>query len=191
MVTAKSDGFVFFGATGDLAYKKIFPALQAMVRHANLDIPVIGVGRREWSLDQFQHRVRDSLEKNGGVDASAFAKLSRLLRYVSGDYSESPTFDRLCKALVPAERPLYYLAIPPSSFPTIIEGLAKSGCLHNARIVVEKPFVETWLRRRRSTTHCASTFRSMPFSVSTTTSEKNPSKTSSISVSLIRSLKTP
>ncbi len=140
MVTAKSDGFVFFGATGDLAYKKIFPALQAMVRRANLDMPVIGVGRREWSLDQFQHRVRDSLEKNGGVDASAFAKLSRLLRYVSGDYSESPTFDRLCKALVPAERPLYYLAIPPSSFPTIIEGLAKSGCLHNARIVVEKPF---------------------------------------------------
>src|SRR5918999_2306769 len=155
MNDAHSDAFVFFGATGDLAYKKIFPALQAMVRRGNLDMPVIGVGRREWSLAQFQHRVRDSLEKNGGVDASAFAKLSRLLRYVSGDYSESPTFDRLCKALVPAERPLYYLAIPPSSFPTIIEGLAKSGCLHNARIVIEKPFGRDLASRRRSTTHFA------------------------------------
>lgn len=136
----KSDAFVFFGATGDLAYKKIFPALHAMVRRGHLGMPVIGVAKDDWSLERLQHRVRESLEQHGGLDAQAFAKLSDRLRYISGDYRESATFERLCKELADAERPLYYLAIPPSMFPTVIDGLARAGCLKNARVVIEKPF---------------------------------------------------
>lgn len=140
MGMAKSDAIIFFGASGDLAYKKIFPALQAMVRHGHLEMPVIGVAKSEWNLEQLKDRVRDSLTQHGGLDAQAFAKLSRLLRYVSGDYRERGTFERLRKELGSAKHPLYYLAIPPSMFPTVIEGLAKCGCLQNSRVVVEKPF---------------------------------------------------
>lgn len=140
MGMAKSDAIVFFGASGDLAYKKIFPALQAMARHGHLEMPVIGVAKTEWNLEQLKDRVRDSLTEHGGLDAQAFAKLSGLLRYVSGDYRERGTFERLRTELGSAEHPLYYLAIPPSMFPTVIEGLAKSGCLQNSRVVVEKPF---------------------------------------------------
>ncbi|MEX5214143.1 MAG: glucose-6-phosphate dehydrogenase [Nitrospiraceae bacterium] len=140
MVTVKSDAIVFFGATGDLAYKKIFPALQAMIRRGQLDIPVIGVAKSEWNLDQLKMRIHDSLEKSGGVDVSAFAKLSGLLRYVDGDYREPNTFSRLRKELGAARRPLYYLAIPPSLFASVIESLAKSGCVDHARVIVEKPF---------------------------------------------------
>jgi len=141
MGMAKSDAIVFFGASGDLAYKKIFPALQAMARHGHIEMPVIGVAKTEWNLEQqLKDRVRNSLTEHGGLDAQAFAKLSGLLRYVSGDYRETATFARLRKELGSAEHPLYYLAIPPSMFPTVIEGLAKSGCLQNSRVVVEKPF---------------------------------------------------
>lgn len=136
----KSDAIVFFGASGDLAYKKIFPALQALARRGHLTMPVIGVAKTEWNLEQLKDRVRDSLTEHGGLDAQAFAKLSGLLRYVSGDYRERGTFERLRKALGSAEHPLYYLAIPPSMFPTVIDGLAKSGCVRNSRVVVEKPF---------------------------------------------------
>lgn len=138
---AKSDAIVFFGASGDLAYKKIFPALQAMIRRGHLEIPIIGVAKSEWSLEQFRNRARDSLVKHGNLDEQAFAQFSRLLRYISGDYCEPPTFERLRKELGAAQRPLYYLAIPPSMFPIVIEALAKSGCLSdNTRVVVEKPF---------------------------------------------------
>ena len=141
MVMAKSDAIVFFGASGDLAYKKIFPALQAMARRGHLDLPVVGVARSEWSLEQFRNRAHESLVKHGDLDTQAFAKLSGLLRYISGDYRDRATFERLRGELGDAERPLYYLAIPPSMFPTVIEGLAKCDCLrNNTRVVVEKPF---------------------------------------------------
>lgn len=140
MVHAMSDAIVFFGASGDLAYKKIFPALQAMARRGRLEMPVIGVAKTEWNLEQFRGRVRDSLTEHGGLDAQAFAKLSGRLRYISGDYRETATFERLRRELGGAERPLYYLAIPPSMFPTVIERLAQAGCLRSARVLVEKPF---------------------------------------------------
>jgi len=134
-----TDALVFFGATGDLAYKKIFPALQALVRRG-LDIPIIGVARGDWSLDKLRDRVRDSLEKNGGVDASAFAKLSDRLRYVGGDYADPATYARLGEALGGAVRPLHYLAIPPSLFETVVQGLARLPSTRGARVIVEKPF---------------------------------------------------
>lgn len=140
MVMAKSDAIVFFGASGDLAYKKIFPALQSMARRGHLEMPVIGVAKDEWNLERLRSRVRESLTKHGGLDEQAFAKLSGLLRYVSGDYREKATFERLRAELGGAGRPLYYLAIPPSMFPVVIEGLAQAGCLRSARVVVEKPF---------------------------------------------------
>ena len=140
MTTLSSDAFVFFGATGDLAYKKIFPALQALIQRGNLNIPIIGVAREGWTLDQLRDRARDSLEHIGGVDVDAFAKLSALLQYIDGDYSDPATFDRLKQALDGAARPLHYLAMPPSMFATVVQGLAKVGCAHDARVVVEKPF---------------------------------------------------
>ncbi|HNP27248.1 MAG TPA: glucose-6-phosphate dehydrogenase, partial [Nitrosomonas sp.] len=140
MELVHSDAFVFFGATGDLAYKKIFPALQAMIQHNHLDIPIIGVARSDWTLDKLRKRARDSLEQNGDFDADAFAKLSAQLRYVDGDYQDSATFDQLKQVLNGAKRPLYYLAIPASMFETVVQGLAKSGCTETARVIVEKPF---------------------------------------------------
>jgi glucose-6-phosphate 1-dehydrogenase len=136
-----SDALVFFGATGDLAYKKIFPALQAMLKRGNLDVPVIGVAKAGWNLDQLKARARDSLEKHGGgVDAAAFEKLSTLLRYVDGDYNDAATFQAIRKQLASAQRPAHYLAIPPSLFATVVEQLAKADCTEGARVIVEKPF---------------------------------------------------
>lgn len=140
MSESQSDAFVFFGATGDLAYKMIFPALQAMVKRGTLDVPVIGVANSPWNLDQFRARAQDSLEKHGGVDRAAFEKLSRLLRYVSGDYGDPAIFNALRKELGSCGRPAYYLAIPPSLFATVIEQLEKSGCTEGARVIIEKPF---------------------------------------------------
>ncbi len=140
MDAERSDALVVFGATGDLAFKQIFPALQAMIRRGHLAVPVIGVARQAMSLDQFTARARDSLEQHGGVDSGAFARLSSLLRYVSGDYNDAATFVRLKQALGKAERPLHYLAIPPSLFPTVVESLSLSGAAQGARVVVEKPF---------------------------------------------------
>src|SRR4030095_15987916 len=135
-----SDAFVFFGATGDLAYKKIFPSLQALVQRGDLNIPIIGVAREEWSLDQLRERARDSLEHFGGVDSDAFAKLAAQLQYISGDYRDAATYDGLKQALNGATRPLHYLAIPPGIFSTVLQGLDQSGGAKNARVVVEKPF---------------------------------------------------
>jgi glucose-6-phosphate 1-dehydrogenase len=132
---------VFFGATGDLAYKKIFPALQGMIKHGTLNAPVIGVAKADWGIDQLRARARESLEKyGGGVDKAAFDKLMGLLRYVDGDYRESSTFDAIRKELGNAGHPTHYLAIPPSMFPTVVEGLGKSGCSRGSRVVIEKPF---------------------------------------------------
>jgi glucose-6-phosphate 1-dehydrogenase len=135
-----SDALVFFGATGDLAYKKIFPALQGMVRRGHLNVPVIGVARAGWTLDQLKARARDSVEKHGGLDPAAFAKLSTLLRYVDGDYQQSATFAALRKEIGSAQHPAHYLAIPPALFGVVVEQLGKSGCARGARVIVEKPF---------------------------------------------------
>ncbi|HVC91886.1 MAG TPA: glucose-6-phosphate dehydrogenase [Acidobacteriaceae bacterium] len=135
-----SDALVFFGATGDLAYKKIFPALQAMIKRGHLDVPVIGVAKAGWDLEQLRARAHQSLEKHGGVDAAAFDKLSRLLRYVDGDYADPATFDAIRKELNGAQRPAHYLAIPPLLFETVVEHLGKSGCTQGGRVIVEKPF---------------------------------------------------
>jgi glucose-6-phosphate 1-dehydrogenase len=141
MSAFESDALVFFGATGDLAYKKIFPSLQAMVKHGTLKVPVIGVAKSGWNLEQLQARARDSLEKHGGLDPAAFAKLMELLRYIDGDYAEPATFQALKKALGDASRPAHYLAIPPLLFGGVVERLAKAGCAPpGSRVVVEKPF---------------------------------------------------
>ncbi|HLZ28864.1 MAG TPA: glucose-6-phosphate dehydrogenase [Chloroflexota bacterium] len=136
-----SDALVFFGATGDLAYKKIFPALQHMLKRGSLDAPVIGVAKAGWSRDQLLERARASLtEHGGGVNAAAFAKLDQLLKYVDGDYADPATFEQVRRALGSAQRPTHYLAIPPSLFGTVVESLGKSGCAAGARVVIEKPF---------------------------------------------------
>jgi glucose-6-phosphate 1-dehydrogenase len=140
MSNVHSDALVFFGATGDLAYKKIFPSLQAMIKRGHLDIPVIGVAKAGWTLDQMRARAKDSLEKHGGLDAKAFEKLLQLLRYVDGDYKDSATFQKLRQELKSAEHPTHYLAIPPVLFEAVVQELVKSGCGKGARVVVEKPF---------------------------------------------------
>ena len=139
-MASQSDALVFFGATGDLAYKQIFPALQSMICHGALDVPVIGVAKAGWTLDQLRARARDSLQQHGGVDEQAFARLVELLRYVDGDYQDPATFQQLRSQLGHARRPLHYLAIPPTLFGTVAAGLAQSGSATEARIVVEKPF---------------------------------------------------
>ena len=136
----RSDAFVFLGATGDLAYKQIFPALQGLVRDESFNLPIIGVAKAGWTLDHLKARAKDSLEKHGGIDEAAFEKMLGLLRYVDGDYNDINTFTQLRQELGNAQRPLHYLAIPPSLFATVAENLAKSGCADNARVVVEKPF---------------------------------------------------
>jgi len=137
----RSDALVLFGATGDLARKKIFPALLSMVRRGHLDVPIIGVAKGGGSVDSLRARVRQGLEElEGGLDATAFSRLSGLLRYVDGDYQEDDTWKALRAALGPALRPLHYLAIPPSLFPTVIEGLGRLGVGDGARLIVEKPF---------------------------------------------------
>ncbi|MBB5066021.1 glucose-6-phosphate dehydrogenase [Granulicella mallensis] len=140
MSQTHSDALVFFGATGDLAYKKIFPALQSMVKHGTLTIPVIGVAKAGWNLDQFKARAKDSLEKHGGLDQAAWEKLSSLLRYVDGDYADPATFFAVRKELGTSERPAHYLAIPPVLFEKVVEQLVKSDCAKGARMIVEKPF---------------------------------------------------
>ena len=140
MNPSRSDALIFFGATGDLAYKKIFPSLQAMLKRGHLDVPVIGVAKAGWNLDQLKARAKDSLEKHGGLDPAAFTKLSGLLRYVDGDYTEPATFAAIRKELGGATRPAHYLAIPPVLFGTVVTQLGASGCAKDARVIVEKPF---------------------------------------------------
>ena len=138
MSATHSDALVFFGATGDLAYKKIFPALQAMLKRGHLDVPVIGVAKAGWNLDQLRVRARHSLQEHGGLDPAAFNKLSGWLRYVDGDYNDPATFQAIRKELGSAQRPAHYLAIPPLLFGTVVEQLAKARCAEGARVVIEK-----------------------------------------------------
>jgi glucose-6-phosphate 1-dehydrogenase len=140
MALPQSDALIFFGATGDLAYKKIFPALQAMIKRGHLHVPIVGVAKAGWQLDQFKERARDSVEKHGGLDAPSFEKLSALLHYVDGDYNDLATFQAIRRELGSATHPAHYLAIPPSLFGLVVENLATSGCTKGARVIVEKPF---------------------------------------------------
>jgi glucose-6-phosphate 1-dehydrogenase len=141
MSESNCDAFVFFGATGDLAEKKIFPALQAMMKRGTLEVPVIGVAKSNWNLEQLQARMRESLEQHGGLDPAAAAKLSKLLRYVDGDYADPATFKALKQTLGAAKSPAFYLAIPPVLFGKVVEQLASAGCVTpSARVIVEKPF---------------------------------------------------
>ena len=135
-----SDAIVFFGATGDLAYKQIFPALFGLVRDQGLDVPVIGVARAGWSLERLRDRAADSLRSHGIGDGDAMKRLLDLMRYVDGDYGDPETFKRLRTSLGKAQAPLHYLAVPPSLFAEVADALATSGCARNARLVIEKPF---------------------------------------------------
>jgi len=135
-----SDALVFFGATGDLAYKQIFPALQALVRRGILNGPVVGIARSAWTDERLRARARDSIEHNGTLDRDAFDKLSSMLKFVQLDYSSADGFDVLRRALGAAMRPLHYLAIPPSAFAAVLGGLRSSGCSEHARVALEKPF---------------------------------------------------
>jgi glucose-6-phosphate 1-dehydrogenase len=136
----RSDAFVFFGATGDLAYKKIFPALQSLTRRGRLDMPVVGVAKSGWNRDQLVERAKASVTEYGGLDPEVFPRLAERLRYVDGDYADLDTFTRVRQEIKDATRPLHYLAIPPSLFPVVVENLKKAGCTDQARVVVEKPF---------------------------------------------------
>src|SRR4029077_7678017 len=132
---------VFFGASGDLAYKKIFPSLQAMVKRGHLDVPVIGVAKAGWNVDQLRARAQDSIQKHsGGIESAAFDKLCGLLHYVDGDYKDAATFQAIRKELDSAERPAHYLAIPPALFGLVVQQLSKARCTNGARVIVEKPF---------------------------------------------------
>jgi glucose-6-phosphate 1-dehydrogenase len=140
MTSGESDAFVFFGATGDLAFKQVFPALNSLVNRDGVTIPVIGMARADWNLEKLRGRARASLEQAGKFDAAEFAKLCAQLRYVGGDYTDPQTFRKLRKELGSAARPIHYLAIPPSMFGNVVKGLADSGSAKNARVIVEKPF---------------------------------------------------
>jgi len=140
MTEPHADALVFFGATGDLAYKKIFPSLQAMLKRGHLNVPVIGVAKSGWGLEQLRARARDSLEKHSVFDPGAFARLCSLLRYVDGDYQAPATFQAIRQELGDAQRPTHYLAIPPKLFGLVVEQLAQAGCTKGARVIIEKPF---------------------------------------------------
>ncbi|MGH9543704.1 MAG: glucose-6-phosphate dehydrogenase [Terriglobales bacterium] len=140
MGEAISDALVFFGATGDLAHKMIFPALQRLAKRGELNIPVIGVAKSGWTLDQLKQRAQDSVEHYGGLDPDGFAKLTSVLKYIDGDYTDPAVFRQLRQQLGSARHPLHYLAIPPNLFGEVVKQLKASGCADGARVVVEKPF---------------------------------------------------
>ena len=178
MAPSTSDAFVFFGATGDLAHKKIFPALQSMVKHGTLNVPVIGVAKSGWTVDQLRDRARDSVTKyGGGVDAEAFQKLCELMSYIDGDYADDKTYATLRATLGSAQSPTHYLAIPPSMFPGGGQGLAGSGCAKNARVIVEKPFGRDLVSARKLTTRCTGFSGRASSSASTITWAKRRSRT--------------
>jgi glucose-6-phosphate 1-dehydrogenase len=140
MSSTESDAFVFFGATGDLAYKKIFPALFAMVRKGGFNMPIVGMARANWNLDKLKERARSSVQNAGDFDDACFARLAALLRYVDGDYADPATYAKLKAAIGLSKSPIHYLAIPPSMFASVVRGLRECGCAENGRVIVEKPF---------------------------------------------------
>src|SRR2546430_796677 len=155
MTNVRWDAFVVFGAAGDLAYKKIFPALQAIAKRGHLDVPVIGVAKSGWTRDAFRARARDSVEQHGGLDARACDTLAGLLCYVDGDYRDPATFQGIRKQLGPAQRPAYYLAIPPTMFGLVVEQSANPAALPALASSSRSPSAVTSRRRRRSTARCS------------------------------------
>ena len=185
---APSDALVFFGATGDLAYKKIFPALQAMARRGRLELPVVGVAKSGWTLAQLVERARASVtEHGGGVDERAFALLTKRLRYVDGDYGDAATFARLKAELGDARRPLHYLAIPPSTFPTVIGQLHEAGLTEARGWSSRNPSAAISFRPARSTRRSIAPSPRSGCSASITTSARRRCRTSSTSASPTRS----
>jgi glucose-6-phosphate 1-dehydrogenase len=144
-----ADALVFYGATGDLAYKKIFPALQALIVRGVLNVPVIGVAKEPWTIEQLRSRARESLERQGRLDREAFRRMVELLRYVHGDYADAATFDALKLALGDARRPVHYMAIPQALFGLVTEQLARAGLVEGGRLVIEKPFGNDLASARR------------------------------------------
>src|SRR5271154_4091804 len=140
MEAAQSDALVFFGASGDLAFKQIFPALLGLVNDEGVNVPIVGVDKAGWTVEQLRGRAKDSIKQHAPAGAAGLDKLLGLLRYVDGDYNDPQTFAQLKQALGTAKRPLHYLAIPPSLFGIVVAALAASGLNVNARLVVEKPF---------------------------------------------------
>ncbi len=141
MTTAeKSGALVLFGASGDLAHKKVLPALYALCQHGRLTVPLVGVAKSGWTVDDFKSHARDSIRTAGGFDEATFARFAGLMRYVDGDYRDAETFKQLRAALSGSQHPLHYLAIPPSMFPDVVEGLGNCGAADGARVVIEKPF---------------------------------------------------
>ena len=140
MSETRSDALVFFGATGDLARKKVYAALEGLTRHGRLDMPIIGIAHSDWPIELLQNRIRDELKPRPGFDAAALETLLSHLTYLRGDYADPETYTELRKRLGGAKHPLHYLAIPPDAFATVADGLGRSGCAQGARIVVEKPF---------------------------------------------------
>ena len=137
----RSDALVFFGISGDLAHKKIFPALYAMAKHKALTVPLIGVAAPHWSLAQLRKHAKDSIKQAGKIDdRAALSHLLSRMQYVGGDYNDPATFIALKQALDSARRPAHYLAIPPALFATVIKGLNAVGLADQGRIIVEKPF---------------------------------------------------
>src|SRR5690349_15893639 len=135
-----ADALVLFGATGDLAFKKIFPALAGLIRRRRLEEPIIGVAKSEWDIDHLRARVRESLERAGAFEPGVYRDLCARLSYVSGDYADPATFHRLRERLGTAQRPLHYMAVPPALFEEVVRALDRSGCVRRGRLVVEKPF---------------------------------------------------
>src|SRR5579863_10005995 len=192
MTNSPSGAFVFFGATGDLAYKKIFPALQTMVKRGTLDVPVIGVARSPWSLDQFRARAYDSIEKHGGVDRAAFEKLSSLLHYMGGrDYHDPATHAGIRNELGASERPAFYLAIPPALFGLVVEQLGTAGFASKARVIVEKPFGTDLASARALNAILLGGSTKEAFSASIITSASGRSIASYLRALRIRSCKSP
>ncbi len=175
MSSVRSDALVFFGATGDLAYKKIFPALQAMIKRDNLDIPVIGVANAGWNVDQLRARAKDSLEKRGGLDPQAFEKLSGLLRYVDGDYKDPATFQKLRRELKDARQPTHYLAIPLSSSKQLCSSWSSRVAATVRGLCWRSRLGETWLLRKSSIRCCCTRSKKLTYTASTTILERNPS----------------
>jgi glucose-6-phosphate 1-dehydrogenase len=135
-----SDALVLFGATGDLAYKKIFPALQQLFARGGVDVPVVGVARSGWNLERLKARIEQSLRQHAHFDRATFERIAARLRYVDGDYRDSATYAELCRRLEGCTRPLFYLAIPPSLFPQVVGELGRLPCAAGSRVVLEKPF---------------------------------------------------
>jgi len=140
MTAIAADALVFFGATGDLAYKKIFPALHGMARRGHLNMPVVGVAKSGWTIEQLRARAEESVERHSSVDRNAFATLMRSLEYIDGDYADEGTFKRPSSVLEAAQHPAHYLAIPPAVFGLVFEKLGHAGCAHGGRVIIEKPF---------------------------------------------------